>query len=484
MKTQKTNKPNKSDDLAADVVVIGGGAGLAAAVAAAEKGVKVTVLERLKKTGGNAALAAGLLAAESPVQRRLKIDASKEYLFKASMDYAKWLINPKIVKAYIDKSGDTVQWLENMGITFEDLPFCYHNQFPRVFHVVTGHGHKLIHTMRKRCEELGVKIFCSTAGKKISVNENGEVTGVIAKQKEKTISIEAKAAVIATGGYSGDKRLLRKHYPHYTDTLRLYGIPCPGDGLRMALEAGAATEGLGAVLAMGPLFEGSNYVHVVSMESNTVWVNKNGERFINEDIIPSASSNALNMQPDKISFTLFDSKIKQGFINDGIIKAVEPARYPAGTKMKDLDNKLKREQIRETIKISQSWKEIAKWIGADLKTLKNTIAEYNRYCDKGWDDQFYKNRRFLQPLKAPPFHALRCTQAHHGTIGGIKINHQMEVINTNNERIPGLYASGNDTGGWVAESYPHHLTGTALGFALNSARIAGENAAGYIKHIK
>jgi fumarate reductase flavoprotein subunit len=217
------------------------------------------------------------------------------------------------------------------------------------------------------------------------------------------------------------------------------------------------------------------------MENNTVWVNKNGERFINEDVIPSASSNALNMQPDKISFTLFDSKIKQGFINDGIIKAVEPARYPAGTKMKLLDNKLEKEESKGTIKIAQTWNGIAKWIGSDLKTLKNTIAEYNRYCDNALDEAFYKNRRFLQPLRTPPFYALRCTQAHHGTLGGIKINHHMEVVTTDNKAIPGLYASGNDVSGWVVGSYPHHLTGSALSFALNSARIAGESAAGYIK---
>ena len=273
MKTQKPNRSDKPRNLAADVVIIGGGAGLAAAVSAAENGARVIVLERLKKTGGNAAMAAAFLAAESPVQKRLKIDATKEFLFKASMEYARLLINPRIVKAYIDRSGDTAAWLENMGLTFDDIPFCYPNQFPRIFHVITGGGRKLTEIMRKRCVELGVQIFCETAGKKISIDENGEVAGVIAKQIEKTISIEAKAAVIATGGFSGDKEMLSKYYPHYTDTLRLYGKPCPGDGLRMALEAGAATEGLGAVLAMGPLFEGSNYVHVAAMESKTVWVN-------------------------------------------------------------------------------------------------------------------------------------------------------------------------------------------------------------------
>ncbi|MGD9158545.1 MAG: FAD-binding protein [Desulfobacteraceae bacterium] len=481
MKKTKTYKSNSPDKLVADVVIIGSGAGLCGAIAAAEKGANVIVLERLKKTGGNASLAAGILAAESPVQKRLKIDATKKFLFKASMDYAKWMINPRIVKAFIDKSGETIQWLEKIGVIFEDIPFCYPNQFPRIFHVVSGHGHKLIYTLQKRCEELGVKILCETAADKISIDSNGKVTGVTAKHKEKSISIEANAVLIATRGYSGNKQLMKKYYPYYSDTLQLYGKPYQGDGLRMAIEAGAAKEGLGAVIAMGPLFEGSNYVHVAAMECNTVWLNKNGERFINEDIIPSASSNALNMQPDRISFTLFASKIKEGFINDGTIKAVEPQRYPAGTRMTDLDNKLKKEEEKGTVKISRSLKEIAKWIGTDLKTLKNTITEYNKYCKSGQDEDFYKDRRFLQPLKTPPFYALRCTQAHHGTIGGIKINHHMEVINSSDKRIPGLYASGNDAGGWVAGSYPHHLTGTALSFALNSARIAGENAAEYIK---
>jgi fumarate reductase flavoprotein subunit len=480
MKTQKSIKFNKAGDLVADVVVIGGGAGLAAAVAAAEKGMNVIVLERLKKPGGNAALAVGFLAAESPVQQRLKIDATKERLFKASMESSKWLTNPRIVKAFIDKSGDTVRWLEDMGLTFSDVPFCYHNQSPRIYHVITGHGAKLITTMRKKCEALGIGIMCETTGKKILTDDKGDVVGVIAIQKGKTITIKAKTAIIATGGYSGDKRLLKEHYPHFTDTLRLYGKPCPGDGLRMALEVGTATEGLGTLITMGPLFEGSNYVHVVCMESNTIWVNKKGVRFIDENVIPSESSNALNLQPDKISFTLFDERIKQGFIKEGITKAVEPAKYPAGTKMESLDSKIKMEESKETIKISRSWKEIASWIGANFKTLKKTIDNYNVSCEKGWDDEFYKNRRFLQPLDTPPFYALRCSQAHHGTIGGIKINHHMEVINTSDRSIPGLYASGNDTGGWIAGTYPYHLTGTALSFALNSARIAGESAAEYV----
>ena len=480
MKNQVGTQTADTADLIVDVVVIGGGAGLAGAIAAAENGMTVVVLEKLKKPGGNAAMAVGFMAAESPVQRRLKIEATKETLFNASMESAKWTTNPRIVKAFIDKSGDTVQWLEAMGVAFSDVPFCYHNQFPRIYHVIKGHGSGLIKIMLKRCEELGVRIMCETVGQKIVFGDGGKVAGVMARHNGKDIRVRSKAAIIATGGYSGNSELVKKHYPHYTNKLKLYGKPCAGDGLRIALEAGSATEGLGTLLTMGPLFEGSNYVHIVAMENNTIWVNKKGERFINEDVIPSESSNALNRQPEKTSFTLFDEKIKQGFITNGISTAVEQTRYPPETKMKELDSKLEKETHKGTVKMSGSWKDIATWMGVDYGTLKQTIESYNQFCSKGYDEEFFKKRTYLQPLKVPPFYALRCGQAFHGTIGGIKINRHMEVINTSEKSIPGLYASGNDTGGWVSDTYCYNLTGTALSFALNSARIAGENAAKYI----
>src|SRR5512137_2018983 len=100
-----------------DVIVIGaGGAGLAAAVAAAQMGINVTVLEKLKHPGGNIMFAGGIFAAESHIQERNRIDARRDELFKIAMDYAHWRINPLIVRSFIDKSGDTIQWLEQMGL--------------------------------------------------------------------------------------------------------------------------------------------------------------------------------------------------------------------------------------------------------------------------------------------------------------------------------------------------------------------------------
>jgi fumarate reductase flavoprotein subunit len=462
-----------------DLVVIGAGGGLAAAAAAAERGATVLVLERRKRAGGNVAMARGFLAAESPVQRRLKIDAKREDLFNTAMSYAHWQIDPGIMRALVDKSGDTVRWLEEMGVRFSDVPHSFYNQLPRIYHIPEGHGAKLVKALVRKCEDLGVKIHYGTRATRILTDERGVATGVEAATKDSTMRIDAPGVIIATGGYSGNKDLLKEHYPHYNDNLRLYGLPNMGDGLQMATAAGAATEGLGTLLTMGPLFEGSLYVHSVALEGTTVWVNGRGERFANEaSEIPSETANALNRQPGKISYALFDESIKQGFVEEGLIKAVD-SHYPVSTRMTDLDDHLRKEVHDGTVVISRSWDEIASWIGAEREVLKRTVNEYNAHCEQRQDDLFYKDRRYLQPLSAPPFYALRCRQAFHGTIGGIKINHRMEVLDERDTPIPGLFAMGNDTGGWVSDTYCFVLTGTALAFALNSGRIAGENAAAF-----
>jgi fumarate reductase flavoprotein subunit len=150
------------------------------------------------------------------------------------------------------------------------------------------------------------------------------------------------------------------------------------------------------------------------------------------------------------------------------------------TKMTELDDYLKKESDKGKVKISRSWKEIADWMGADPKVLRKNINEYNSSCDQGYDELFFKKRSCLKPLRKPPFYALKCGQAFHCTIGGIKINQLMEVLDRKDIPIKGLYAAGNDTGGWIAGTYNYGLTGTALAFSINSSRIAGENAAGFI----
>jgi fumarate reductase flavoprotein subunit len=470
-----------------DIVVIGaGGAGMAAAVAATDEGAKVVLLEKRSAPGGNSARAQAFFAAESPAQKRLGIDAPRDVLFRMAMDYAHWKINPRIIRVFMDTSGDTVRWLEELGLGLIDrIPPLYPNQKIRTFHFPKNGGAEVVRVLRKACEDRGILLLRRTSASKILTNAQGEITGVMALSKEyKNLEIIARSLIIATGGYGGNKELLKKYFPEYTKDTRSTGIPHKGDGLLMATEIGAAIEG--ATLQWeGPIFEGARHGPGVNKEPDMIWVNKKGERFADESVAANhfESVNALLQQPGKVSYTLFDEKIKQDVIERiergyiryrGLVPRARKADPP------DFSDDLRTEAKKGTVLISDTWDEIAKWIGASRKVLKTTIEGYNNCCDKGHDKIFAKERRYLIPLRTPPYYAMRCYAIFLTAIGGIKINHHMEVLNKEDNPIPGLYAAGNDTGGWEPDTYNAVLSGHAFAFALNSGRISGENAAKYV----
>ena len=90
----------------------------------------------------------------------------------------------------------------------------------------------------------------------------------------------------------------------------------------------------------------------------------------------------------------------------------------------------------------------------------------------------------MKPVRTPPFYAIKGHPTHVGSLGGIKINHNMEVVDQNDEPIVGLYAAGSDTGGWEGDTYCLILTGSTFAFAISSGRIAGENAVDFLKRNK
>jgi fumarate reductase flavoprotein subunit len=190
------------------------------------------------------------------------------------------------------------------------------------------------------------------------------------------------------------------------------------------------------------------------------------------------AANALNRQPDRICYTLFDEGIKEAFMTEGPIKGY---RNPPLKGLERLEKQLRSEAEKGSARIAESWDEVACWMGAAPKVLKETVDEYNRSCHRGYDETFLKQRRFLVPLETPPYYALKCCQGFLGTIGGIKINHRMEVLSHQDKSIPGLYAVGSCTGGWESDTYCLELSGSAFGFAINSGRIAGENAVEFLR---
>ncbi len=469
-------------EIEAEIAIIGGGGvGLAAAVTATENGARVILLEKRKELGGNAAMAEGLFAAESPVQARVHIDARRSHLFRIAMQHSQWKLNSRLVRAFIDKSGETIEWLENKGLSFTCHPY-YPNQVPVVWHCYHGGRDKLAQVLINNCKELGVQVLTETAATKILTDGAGRVTGVRVSAKGKEQDIAARAVIVGTGGYAGNKEMLKKYCPYYSEDMPHYGLPHMGDGISMATEIGAATEGLGILQKGGPDFTGSRDLRVVAWEPNTVWVNNRGERFIDEaaGYKKFESVNSLLRQPGRVSYSLFDDSIKKSVMEAGVIMGLGLMVLPQ-TRLPHIDQDLKIEVERGAAKIAPSWEEIAGWIGAEPAVLKATIDEYNNDCDNGCDRVFDKERRYLAPLRTPPYYALKCYPGFLGTIGGIKINHLMEVLDKEDNPIPGLYAGGIDTGGWETDTYNVELAGATLGFSVNSGRIAAANAVEYAR---
>jgi fumarate reductase flavoprotein subunit len=478
-------------DLKAEIVIIGGGgAGLSAAITAVEAGARasnIIVIEKRRSLGGNTAFSGGMFGADSPTQRRLSIQFHRDDLFKFAMNWAYWKSNPKIVRAFINKSGDTIRWLEDKGMHFE-LMSLFPNQIPLVWHTATGPGPKwgggkTMAVLEAECKKLEIPVLTRTAAKKILMS-GGKAVGVIASTGKDSFTIKADAVIIASGGFVGNKQLLKKYCPYYFDGLKSDGgLPLKGDGLKMALEVGADTEGLGQMLFNGPHVYNSSPMKVgyppherplglASMASEPVlWVNKNGERFADETVGFNrfVCVNAIARQPDRISFSIYDSAMIKKMEANGFVIIFREA-------MPGLERELQAQAEKGFVKMSDTWDGIADWIGSDRAVLKSTVDEYNGACDHGYDPLFAKDRLFLVPLKTPPYYAVRCNVGFLDTIGGIKINENMEVLDKKGNPIPGLYAAGVVAGGWEGDTYCAVISGAASGFAINSGRIAGENA--------
>jgi fumarate reductase flavoprotein subunit len=501
-----TGKPG---DLQADVVIIGaGGAGMAAAISTVERGCKsVVLLEKAGSPGGSTAMAHDIFGIESPVQKRAWFDTSKDDIFNVHMDWTHWTVDPKIVRAFINRSADTVRWLEEMGIRFWLLPM-YPNQAPLIRHAIKGRGVELCKVMRKTAEDLGVQLLTRTKVTKILRAESGEVTGVLADTKEGEITVSAKTVIITTGGYGSNREMLKKYYPYYRESM-VYDGPRAntGDGIPMAIEAGAATAGLGSMNLHGPSTmprSGADFLSIddavdalgdplkvmltpIFLEPDSIWVNKRGKRYVNECYILQffAYGHIVARQPEGISYTIYDSAAIKQKEEQGIYNQMAPGWFPPETYISQIPLPGLERELRkpnDLIKIADTLDDLAQWMGVDPAALRATIEEYNALCDEGYDAVFGKDRKYLRPLRTPPFFALEGHVNICDTIGGVKINEKMEVIDTEDNPIPGLYAAGVITGGWEGETYDYNLTGHLVGFAVNSGRIAGESAVDYVSH--
>jgi fumarate reductase flavoprotein subunit len=457
---------------------------LTAALALSLGGADVIVFEKMKFAGGSTNFAEGIFAVESSLQRRRRIMISKEEAFKEHMEFSHWRANPRLVKAVIDKSGDTIDWLMEQGVEFVD-PLSLYPGGPRTWHVVKGERHcaEIIKAFVARLNERKVKIYYETPVKELIKTKEGKVTGVIAEDKDgNRIKAEARAVIIATGGFANNKEMLAKYTKAGPNLALLGNMGKTGDGIRMAFEAGAAEKGIDVVQLTGPYVKGERGITPLfaCLSQPFLWINKLGERFMNEGTFKFPYvGNALAEQPDQIMYTIFDDNSKKFVMEKGIDLGMG-VYVPTGTKLVDIDADIKRGMDKGQVFLADSIKELAEKIDVDPKVLEATVNEYNKMCDKGRDELFGKPSKYLHPVRAAKFYAIRGYASSTGTIGGVKINHKTEALDKEYRIIPGLYVAGNDAGGFYGDSYEATSSGGTMGFAINTGRIAGENALDFI----
>jgi fumarate reductase flavoprotein subunit len=308
--------------------------------------------------------------------------------------------------------------------------------------------------------------------------------GVIAEDRDgEKIEARAKAVIIATGG-AGDNPKMIKDYTGYEWGKDLFSFRVPGmdgDGLRMAWEAGATkTDIIMEIMYLIPenMVTPNNFIIDGAFRQPCLWVNCKGERFMNEDAIANTTfaGNAIATQPGKFAFSIFGSALLKKYKKKG--SDIQSHVHPLD--MFDHFEEAVEAALAAGYKHvfkADSIEDLAAQMGIDAETLAATVAEYNDMCDGGFDEVFEKDHRYLQPIAKGPFYACRYFPSAYGTLGGIKINYKAEVLDDNCDAIPGLYAAGLDACTIYGDSYPFILPGNTMGFALNSGRIAGENAA-------
>jgi fumarate reductase flavoprotein subunit len=290
-----------------------------------------------------------------------------------------------------------------------------------------------------------------------------------------------------------------KKYTPYEWGKDLFSMRIPGmvgEGIRMAWEAGAGAEGMNIELtcmaAMTPVtseITDSGAMNAAMFSPITpafgqpnLIVNLLGERFMNEAEMGNATffGNAVARQKKRYAFVIFDSATANYYVEHGfdwISAMMPPAKINdfAGEVQKAIDNG------NSAIFIANSLDELAAKTGINAAGLKKQVEEYNQVCETGRDDLFHKRTLYLKAVKEPPFYAGKAVPGGYGSLGGIKINHRTEVVTEDQDVIPGLYAAGVDANAIFADSYIFILPGNTMGFALNSGRMAGENAVKYIK---
>lgn len=493
----------------ADVVVIAGGAsGLAAAISAAEQDSSVIVFEKSSTTGGAANMGMGPFAVGSHYQKSQMVDFTPDEAFQIFMNYTHWRVDGRLVRKYIDLSANTIEWLEEMGIEFLGA-FKYFEKSQPTWHIIKAFGSNrpaeragsvMVKAMTDRAEELGVEFYLQTPVKKILI-EDGKVVGVIAQDANgEEILAECNCVIVATGGFGDNPQMIKEHIGFdWGKDLFSFRIPgVNGDGIKMVWDIGGGKTDVNMEMTYNtPGITDVFKTLSETMRQPNLMVNIEGKRFYNEELLNNTvyTGNAVARQTGHCAFTIIGDSVLDHYRKNGLdyttfhhaIKSIEKwdselEEYLKGEVKKDVAlGTLQTEEHNssQSLVVADSIEELAEKTGIDVENLKNTIEEYNSLCGN-YDPFFGKKVQYLKPINGSKYYAAKHYPAGYGSLGGIKVNDNLQVLTDEGKTIPGLYACGTDACSIFGDSYCFILPGNTMGFALNSGRMAGKNAVNYI----
>ena len=505
-KTAVENNATAEDSTVdADVVVVGaGGAGMTAAITAAAEGKSVVILESQSMVGGNSVRATGGMNAgktvyqdenefgeSAGVEKTLKTAAEKyadnetitalaktvseqwaayqanptgyfdsvELMELDTMIGGKGINDPELVETLCANSADAIDWLDEHGITLHNVSSFGGASVKRIHRPVNAEGKTvsvgsyMIPLLEENCEKAGVKMMLDTTATEILTDANGAAVGVKATGASgETVTVNAKAVVLATGGFGANLDMVVKYKPELKGFMTTNAPGIQGQGIEMAEAIGAATVDMDQI-QIHPTVEANTAALITEglRGDGAILINEEGQRFIDEVGTRDVVSAAEIAQTGSYSWLVVDqamadaSSVIQGYIKKGYTVT------------------------------GSTYEELGKAMGVDAAAFAETMEKWNGYVEAKNDPDFGRTS-FANPLNTAPYYAVKVTAGVHHTMGGLKINANTEVLNEKGEVIPGLFAAGEVTGGVHGAN---RLGGNAVADFTVFGRIAGAAASDY-----
>ena len=447
--TRKAEKhPIHNRTYQADVVVIGGGgAGLASAISSMQAGAKkVIVIEKLGYVGGSTNVSEGALnAVDDQRQKAQGIKDSYETFYETTMHGGHDKGDPTLVRFLTSHSMDAVNWLESLGVKFNDhIGAATGSLGQRSHYPATPYGNTYIRTFEKVIADSNgkIQVLLDTPAVKLIQNKSGRVVGVVGNNFGSKVTVMAKdGVIIAAGGFGANVAYRQKGNTGVWKNIKLdNSIGCTniqkaaqGQGLFLAQKVGAKLIGLSDIQIHPCGTPGTGLMENIRTSGrNRIFVNSDGNRFVNEGAARDVLANAIFQQKGRTYWIV-----------------VNKLRYPTPDFKDRMGASIRNMEALGAVVEAPTLDELAKKTGMNAENLKKAIADYNAVVSGKAKDKlgFVANNKDDKQMTEGPWYACRKVPTVHHTMGGIKINVKSQVINTKGKVIPGLYAVGEVTGG-------------------------------------